>query len=282
MRTGLSRFRTRLPGQIRSSVKHERYILVACQGQPRASYSSLHAIDSTSGEELWRYVGNFDSSISPVITLNRVIVAAESGGAGSISEIDLQTGALITTKTLPAPPDNKVNMHLAVTQNHVLVTLDNTRKMDTTASRPCAVQASETLYGHNIANASDWAIPHPMPGAAQHVVDEALIFNDGDKAVAVDASNGEYLWQRKLAHPQRAEQCYAAPRRLESILRAGALFIPGHDLHIVNPCSGRGVALNLDLVPDVFRVSSRGDIFVADEEGRVSKYEPLPQLRLLK
>jgi hypothetical protein len=74
------------------------------------------------------------------------------------------------------------------------------------------------------------------------------------------------------------------PRRLEPVLRNGALFVPAGGVHLLRPTDGSalGDRLPTDLVPDFLRVDERGWVYVGEESGTLAAYAPVPRLRLVR
>ncbi|MDQ3037272.1 MAG: hypothetical protein M3Y87_33065, partial [Myxococcota bacterium] len=97
---------------------------------------------------------------------------------------------------------------------------------------------------------------------------------------ALDLATGDPLWTRNLAHPVSDD----VPRRLEPVLRGGALFIPAAAVHVLRTADGASIggALPCDLVPDVMRVDERGWVYVAEESGHLAALAPAPHLTLLR
>jgi hypothetical protein len=74
------------------------------------------------------------------------------------------------------------------------------------------------------------------------------------------------------------------PRRLEPVLRGGALFVPASSVHVVRPADGQKLSASLpcELVPDLMRVDERGWVYVAEESGYLAGYAPKPMLTLIR
>ncbi len=117
-------------------------------------------------------------------------------------------------------------------------------------------------------------------GAASLVVDDLLITNaPGGGLSATSLSDGSCEWSQLLGDPIGDE----VPRRLEPVLRGGALFVPAGTVHVVNPRTGDVLGeIEGDLVPDRLRVDERGWVYVAEESGHVAAYAPAPTLRLIR
>jgi hypothetical protein len=126
-----------------------------------------------------------------------------------------------------------------------------------------------------------WMVPDPGVSGACMALDRSLLVNaPGGQLSALDLHTGALNWGRALSHPVADE----VPRRLEPVLRGGALFVPAASVHVLRPSDGAslGSALPCDLVPDIIRVDERGWVYVAEESGHVAAYAPVPQLKLIR
>lgn len=125
----------------------------------------------------------------------------------------------------------------------------------------------------------------PDPGAALGgsclAVDRLLIVNaPAGRVTGLCLENGSTRWERHLSHPVADD----VPRRLEPILRGGALFVPSAAVHVLRTHDGTSIgdALPCELVPDWTRVDERGWVYVAEESGHLSALAPRPQLSLVR
>ena len=64
------------------------------------------------------------------------------------------------------------------------------------------------------------------------------------------------------------------PRRLEPVLRSGALFVPHAEVHVFRPSDGAELAVigPCEAIPDLLRVDERCDVYVAEESGHVASF----------
>jgi hypothetical protein len=116
--------------------------------------------------------------------------------------------------------------------------------------------------------------------AAAIVVDDTLILNaDSGDLVAFGASDGELLYRHVFAEAADGDR----PRRLDPVVRSGALFVPQTQVQVVRPADGRlvGVVPN-ELVADLLRVDEKCDVYVAEESGHVAAYSVAARLALVK
>ena len=99
-------------------------------------------------------------------------------------------------------------------------------------------------------------------------------------AYGLSLTNGSLVWQHRMADPLRDD----VPRRLEPVLRGGALFLPSASVHVVRPNDGSvvGGTISEGIIPDFMRVDERGWLYLAEESGHIEAYAPAPNLRLVK
>ena len=131
-------------------------------------------------------------------------------------------------------------------------------------------------------------------GTSWLAVDDAFIGNaPTGEIVAVDATTGELRWRHVLGpRPLEAD----VPRRLEPVLRCGALFVPCSltlgvknplelvaGISILRPSDGAtlGTIAPTEAIPDLLRVDERCDVYVAEDSGHLVAFGALPRLSLL-
>jgi outer membrane protein assembly factor BamB len=138
-------------------------------------------------------------------------------------------------------------------------------------------------------------------GTSWLAVDDAFIGNaPSGEVVAVDATTGELRWRHVFGpRPLEAD----VPRRLEPVLRCGALFVPcsialggaargdgsrepgelAAGIGILRPSDGAplGTIAPTEAIPDLLRVDERCDVYVAEDSGHLVAFGALPRLSLL-
>jgi outer membrane protein assembly factor BamB len=119
--------------------------------------------------------------------------------------------------------------------------------------------------------------PH---GTSWLAVDDLFIGNaPTGELVAIEAATGALRYRHVLGRVLEAD----TPRRLEPVLRSGALFVPHVDVHVFRPSDG-GLLAHIgpcDAIPDLLRVDERCDVFVAEESGHLVSFSAGPRLRLV-
>jgi outer membrane protein assembly factor BamB len=145
--------------------------------------------------------------------------------------------------------------------------------------------------------------PVAPTGTSWLAVDDAFIGNaPTGEVVAVDALTGELRWRHVLGpRPLEAD----VPRRLEPVLRCGALFVPcsltvgrggeangrarvepaelAAGVAILRPSDGAtlGSIAPTEAIPDLLRVDERCDVYVAEDSGHLVAFGALPRLSLV-
>lgn len=111
-------------------------------------------------------------------------------------------------------------------------------------------------------------------------LDDAVLVNcQSGILLALDASTGAVRFSHVFSSGCAADQ----PRRLEPVLRSGALFVPQHSVQVVRPHNGEILgALPSDLVPDLIRVDERCDVYVAEESGHMAAFSAAPRLSVVR
>jgi outer membrane protein assembly factor BamB len=118
-------------------------------------------------------------------------------------------------------------------------------------------------------------------GTSWLAVDDLLVGNTpAGELVAIESSSGATRYRHRLGPMLETD----VPRRLEPILRSGALFIPHAEVPILRPRDGApiGHVGSLDVIPDLLRVDERCDIYVAEESGHLASFAAGPRLSLVK
>jgi hypothetical protein len=118
------------------------------------------------------------------------------------------------------------------------------------------------------------------PTTAWLAVDDLFFANSAaGRLLALDARSGAVVYTRDFPRHVEADQ----PRRLEPVLRNGALFVPQHEVHVLRPSDGETLGtLPTDLIPDLLRVDDQCNAYVAEESGHVAAFGVGPRLSLVK
>jgi outer membrane protein assembly factor BamB len=262
-RTGEPRWRFRSGGRGDFRLTRAGRIMLVVSGD-----SALDAIDVASGEVVWRWSDPGRITLPPVVARDRVIAVSGQPGspAGALLCLDLFSGQLCFRRELPSGP---LASPSAGEQLALVSVLEN---------------GTPVLAAHDLQSGEPrWRRDDPglADGGAALVVDQRLVINAALGSLSgVDLSSGELAWQHQLADPVRDD----VPRRLEPVLRGGALFVPSANVHVVRPADGTLMSAPItdSVIPDFMRVDERGWLYLAEESGHIEAYAPAPHLRLIK
>jgi len=262
VRTGELRWRWRARGTGPVHMTRAGRLLLVTSGD-----GCVHALDVTSGDTVWR--ASEEARFASRVTVVRDTAVATSGEPGAVRSavygFDLYSGERRWLRFLDGAPVSEARpAGTRVLVSHGL-------------SRRATLLALDHGSGETL-----WEAPDPgvMNGAEVMTVDDLLVVNaTSGKASALALASGEERWSRKVSNPATDD----LPRRLEPVLRGGALFVPASRLKVLRPHSGEDVpcVLPSDLVPDFLRVDERGWVYVAEESGILAGYAPAPQLSLI-
>lgn len=240
-------------------------LLIVASGDP-----SLSALDISSGDVVFRVhdrMGFFTQAALEGDSLFALAGDPEHRRGLRLHHLDPYAGATHWVRELPAELSLTGAM-LAAEEVIVLVTRDRHGEGLVALDRSSGKMRWQLESGSF------------APGSAWLVVDDLLVQNGEDGiASAVEAESGDLRWQHVLRNPEDGEE----PRRLEPILRSGALFLPQSTVHMIRPRDGEPLgALGCDLVPDLLRVDEECAVYVAEESGHIAAFEAGARLALVK
>jgi outer membrane protein assembly factor BamB len=265
---------------------------------------ALTALDVTTGAVVWRVRDRLRFRTPPSVARDALFVV--SGGAHGVARlycIDPYSGhvrwsSAIADATAPctvegAPIVATGAVAVAVRQKSGL-----------------ALAAFRCDDGAPVAGSARVVAPS---GTSWLAVDDAFIGNaPTGELVAIDAGTGALRWRHVLGpRPLEAD----VPRRLEPVLRCGALFVPcslvsvetrpgrsdagparrsasgleqGHapvaGVSILRPADGAllGTILPTEAIPDLLRVDENCHVYLAEESGHLAAFGALPRLSLVR
>jgi outer membrane protein assembly factor BamB len=117
-------------------------------------------------------------------------------------------------------------------------------------------------------------------GTSWIALDDLLIGNTPTgEIVAIEATTGALRYRHVLGRVLEAD----VPRRLEPVLRSGALFVPHTDVQVLRPRDGvlLGAISPCEAIPDMLRVDERCDVYIAEESGHLISFSAGPRLALV-
>jgi len=118
-------------------------------------------------------------------------------------------------------------------------------------------------------------------GTSWLAVDDLLIGNTPTgELLAIEAKDGEVRYRHLLGTVLETD----IPRKLEPVLRSGALFVPHANIHVFRPRDGAeiGVIGPCEAIPDLLRVDEKCDVYVAEESGHLVSFAAGPRLSLVR
>lgn len=229
--------------------------------------SSLFALDVTTGEVVWRIRDRMPFHADITIDNDSAFaLSAAPGGPCKLHRLDPWTGRQLWSAEIDerqAPGQAPL-----VTQEVVIVPVRDKRGV---GARAFHRETGKALWDHAPGLAS--------PTTAWLAVDDALIINsDAGTFFCLDAMTGTIRYNHVFSRSLDADQ----PRRLEPVLRSGALFVPQHEVHVVRPRDGEVIGtVPTDLIPDLLRVDERCDVYVAEESGHLAAFGAAPRLSVV-
>jgi hypothetical protein len=253
------RFASRTGGDFRMT-KFGRVLLVT------SGEEAIHALDIATGEDVWRFAERGNFGFRPVVQGETVVTAAtRNRERGVLFGIDLYSGELRWKQELNGVPSSDPCAAGAA----VLLS---------TAGAEPLLSAYHLESGRSLWESRD---PGLGIGGAGLAIDDTWVLNAPfGQLTGLDVRTGQERWSTNLADALADE----IPRRLEPVLRGGALFVPASAVHVVRPADGKRLSANLpcELVPDLMRVDERGWVYIAEESGYLAAYAPKPVLTLLR
>ncbi len=233
-----------------------------------AGEQGLFAVDVLTGEVVWRFRARLRFASAAAVCDDSAFALAgdaASGGGARLFHLDPWSGASRWSADLPRHARPVGSPHVG--RRAVLVV--------TVGSRGSSVLAfdratGELLYEREACRGQ----------AAALMVDDALVLNsESGELCALAATDGSLLYRHVFAETVEGDR----PRRLDPVLRSGALFAPQTQVHVVRPSDGQLVgAVATDLVPDLVRVDERCDVYVAEESGHVAAFSAAARLSVVK
>ncbi len=186
---------------------------------------TLTALDVVTGEVVWRTTDRLRFA-SPVTVEKDALYAIAGDGAfpgrggTRLSHIDPWSGERRWTAALPARA-KPVGSPLSC---------DDTVIVTTHGGRGTAVIGFDAKTGEQLFEREGC-----LGAAAAIAVDDTVLLNsDAGEFVAVDGKTGEVRYRHVFADGTEGDR----PRRLDPVLRSGALFVPQSSVHVVRPGDG--------------------------------------------
>ncbi len=244
--------------------------------------TAVTALDVQTGSVVWRVRDRLRFCGTPQ-TAHDVIFAVAGGasGAGTLYAIDAFEGTVRYAVPLPGP-DQSGDLEvrdgaLSTVEGSVLV-----------GGRVVAVAVRDREGVRLVAfdratGVLLWMSPATVApsGTSWLAVDDTFIGNTPTgELVAFDAADGKLRYRHVLGQVLEAD----VPRRLEPILRGGAIYVPHTDVHVFRPNDGTalGTVGPCETIPDLLRVDERCDVYVAEESGHMACFGVASRLERIK
>lgn len=273
----------------------------------------LVAIDLTSGEARWRYLWS-SSGRAATLRLKRVgKLLYVASGDSALTAVDVQTGAVVwrvrdRLRFVAAPTVDHESLFAIAGGSSSAAALHavdpfsgRTSWTARLLSTPNSVEGPPLLAASSVCVAIrarrglrlagfrretgaplfETETPLAPVGTSWLAVDDLLVGNTPTgELVGVDASTGAVRYRHSFCRTVESD----VPRRLEPVLRSGALFVPHVDVHVFRPSDGAHLAKigPCDAIPDLLRVDERCDVYVAEESGHMAAFGVGPRLSLVK
>jgi outer membrane protein assembly factor BamB len=244
--------------------------------------TAVTAFDVQTGSVVWRVRDRLRFCGTP--QADRDVVFAVAGGvsgAGALYGIDAFEGRVKFAAPLPGPDQNG-DLHV---REGTLATVEGSPLVG--ARRVAvAVRDREGVRLAAFDRASGelaWTSPSTVApsGTSWLAVDDVLLGNTPTgELVALDEADGSLRYRHVLGRMLEAD----VPRRLEPVLRGGAVYVPHADVHVFRPGDGSslGVVGPCETIPDLLRVDERCDVYVAEESGHMACFGVASRLQRVK
>jgi hypothetical protein len=234
--------------------------------------SALTALDVLTGAVVWRARDRLRFRAPP--TLDHDALFAVAGGVSSrahLVSVDAFSGHVRWTRVVESEQETTTVEGTPLTVGHAVVcTVRERHGLGLVAWDRDSGEPAWKTQGHVAPIGTSWL-----------AVDDLLIGNTPTgELVAIEAATGATRYRHVLGTVLETD----VPRRLEPVLRSGALFVPHTNVHVFRPQDGGeiGVIAPCEAIPDLLRVDERCDVYVAEESGHVASFAAGPRLSLVK
>jgi outer membrane protein assembly factor BamB len=232
--------------------------------------SALTAVDVQSGAVVWRIRDRLRFVAAPTVDHEALFaIAGGSSSAAALHAVDPFSGRTTWSARLLSTPNSVEGAPLLAASSVVVAVR---------ARRGLRLAGFDRATGQQL---FETETPVAPVGTSWLAVDGLLIGNTpAGELVGVDATTGEVRYRHAFGRTAESD----VPRRLEPVLRSGALFVPHVDVHVFRPSDGGHLASigPCDAIPDLLRVDERCDVYVAEESGHMAAFGVGPRLTLVK
>lgn len=229
--------------------------------------SALTALDVTTGEIVWRVRDRLPFSGDIAVRGDSAYALSSSSvGAARLHHIDLWSGETAWTAFVEEQPVFGQQPMLA--GNALIVPTKDRRGVGALAFD---ARTGEALWDHEPGLSSS--------STAWCNLGDCVVANSAaGTLLCLEATSGEVRYNHIFSRQVEGDQ----PRRLEPVLRNGALFVPQHQVQVIRPATGEIIGeVPCDLIPDLLRVDESCNVYVAEESGHLAAYGVAPRLHLV-
>jgi outer membrane protein assembly factor BamB len=230
--------------------------------------TTMVALDVDTGAVVWRVRERLPFTGDLVVEQDSVFaICGAHHGPSSLHRLDVWTGRQVWMAELSARP--LCGQAPVVSEEVIVVPVRDLKGVGALAvSRETGQPAWEQTPGVAVHTAAWLGMP------------DCVVANTADGTLlCLEAKTGLPRFCHVFSRPADGDQ----PRRLEPILRAGALFVPQHQVYVVRPRDGEVIGqVTGDLVPDWLRVDEQCSVYLAEESGHLSAFRALAQLTRIK
>jgi len=237
-----------------------------------AGDATLSALDIASGEVVWRARDRL--RFLNHVGLDHDSLFASAGepdgkrrGVVRLHHLDPYAGTTRWIRELPDAP-SPIGAPLVTDREVIVITRDRLG---------LGMLALDRATGETIWSADPGLFPM---GSAWLGIDDSIVVSSevGDLACWATRT-GATRWRHRFPRGMEGDQ----PRRLEPILRSGALFVPQQQVHVVRPRDGAILGhVPTELIPDLLRVDEHCDVYVAEESGHLASFRAGAKLSLVQ
>jgi hypothetical protein len=234
--------------------------------------TALTALDVLTGAVVWRARDRLRFRAPPILDHDAMFaVAGAVSSRAHLLSVDAFSGRVLWKSALASDTDVvTVEGAPLVAGDSVVCAVRDRRGLKLVATDRATGEPTWKTPGYVAPAGTSWL-----------AVDDLCIGNTPTgELVAIEAASGKTRYRQQLGAMLETD----VPRRLEPILRSGALFVPHSDVHVVRPQDGGviGTVGPCETIPDLLRVDERCDVYVAEESGHLASFAAGPRLRLVK
>lgn len=232
--------------------------------------SALTAVDVQTGAVVWRSRDRLRFCAGP--SVDHEMLFAVAGGvssAATLHAIDPYSGGASWSARIPSSPCTVEGPPLLTTSSVTVAVRDR---------RGLRLSAFDRVTGAPLFHTDTPVAP---VGTSWLAVDDLLVGNTPTgELIGIDGTRGTLRWKHALGRGLDSD----VPRKLEPVLRSGALFVPHTDVQIFRPSDGAhlGSVGPCDAIPDLLRVDERCDVYIAEESGHMAAFGAGPRLSLVR